>query len=86
MEYNLYCVRDEKMTSNLYGAIMLQENDAVAMRGFGEQVVNSDSYWTKYPSDYSLWCVGTYYCATGEIQPELRKVCDASQFVRRESE
>ena len=84
MEYNIYCVRDEKMYSNLYGAIMLQENDEAAMRGFGDEVMNGNGLWSKHPSDFSLWCVGTYYMATGEIMPELRKVCDAAQFVRKE--
>ena len=84
MEYGIYCVRDEKMTSNLYGAIMLQENDEVAIRGFGDAVLNGDGNWNKYPTDFSLWCVGTYYMATVEIVPEIRKVCDASQFFRKE--
>lgn len=84
MEYNIYCVRDEKMNSNLYGAIMLQENDDAAIRGFADEVINGNGYWSKYPSDFSLWCVGTYYMATGEIIPELRKVVDAAQFVRKE--
>lgn len=84
MEYNIYCVRDEKMVSNLYGAIMLQENDDIAMRGFADALGDPDSMWAKHPSDFSLWCVGTYYMATGEIIPELRKVCDAAQFVRKE--
>lgn len=81
MEYNIYCVRDEKMTSNLYGAIMLQENDDIAVRGFSDALSDPNSMWAKHPSDFSLWCVGTYYMATGEIIPELRKVVDATQFV-----
>lgn len=85
MEYNIYCVRDEKMTMNLYGAIMLQENDDVAIRGFADSLQNPDSMWAKHPSDFSLWCVGTYTMSDGVILPELRKVCDAAQFVRKDT-
>lgn len=84
MEYNIYCVRDEKMTSTLYGAIMLQDNDDVAIRNFADALDKPDSIWRKYPSDFSLWCLGTYYCSTGEIIPEIRKVVDAAQIVRSE--
>lgn len=84
MEYNIYCVRDEKLVMNLYGAIMLQDNDDVAMRAFGAACKDPSSTWYQFPSDFSLWCVGTYNMATGEIMPELRKVADASQFVVKE--
>ena len=81
MEYNIYCIRDEKLVNNLYGAIMLQENDQIAIRGFKSEVNRPGNVWNDFPSDFSLWCVGTYYMATGEIIPELRKVCDAVSLI-----
>lgn len=81
MEYNIYCIRDEKLVNNLYGAIMLQENDQIAIRGFKSEVNKKGNMWNDFPSDFSLWCVGTYYMATGEIVPELRKVCDAASLI-----
>lgn len=81
MEYNIYCVKDEKKTMAPYGAIMLSENDAEAMRGFAHEVGKSDNIWHTHSSDFSLWCVGIYDMSTGEITKDLRKVCDASQFV-----
>lgn len=82
MEYNIYCVRDEKMSNTLYGAIMLQENDDIAVRGFAAECRKDGSPWHNFPSDFSLWCVGTYYMSTGEIIPELRKVVDAASLVK----
>ena len=85
MDYQLYCVRDEKMDMNRYGAIICQENDATAMRSFAHECMNKDSLWNSHPSDYSLWCLGSYDMSVGEILPEkARKVCEATDFVRKE--
>lgn len=84
MEYQLYCVRDEKQVMALYGPIMMHENDAQASRAFAHEIMRGESVWSSHPSDFSLWCVGTYDMSCGSIQPEpARKVADASDFVGR---
>lgn len=85
MEYTIYCVRDEKLDMNRYGALICQENDAAAMRSFAHEVMKPDSLWNSHPSDYSLWKLGEYDMATGEITHCIaEKVCEATDFVRKE--
>lgn len=82
MDYNVYCVRDEKQDLNLYGPIMLQENDGVAMRSFAHEAMKEDSIWHSHPTDFSLWCVGSYEMSCGALHAEPpRKICDAADFV-----
>lgn len=84
MEFQLYCVRDEKQDLSLYGALMMQENDAIASRSFAHEVMKNDSVWSSHPSDFSLWCVGSYDMSCGVITPESpRKVADAADFIGR---
>lgn len=85
MDYSIYCVRDEKLDLNRYGALICQENDATAMRSFAHECMKEDSLWHSHPSDYSLWRLGTYDMSVGEIIPNSpEKICEATDFVRKD--
>lgn len=68
MIYNLYVVRDIKSG---YTAPMLDLNDESAIRNFKDSCLNVKLNPSMFynPSDYSLYCVGSYDTETGIIQP-----------------
>lgn len=74
MFYSVYAVKDEVIGFN---APALQVNDAAAMRSFAEVFKDVHS-----PTDYSLWCLGSFDTDTGYIDsfdmPKL--VCRATDF------
>lgn len=64
---NLYSIFDTK--ANKYGPIISFENDNTAIRSFMEMLISGDrnSLLALYPTDYLLFCVGTYDQDTGIV-------------------
>lgn len=73
---NVYSVRDCKSG---FGPLMLQDNDAVAMRAFSVTVRQADSMMHWCAPDYALFCVGSFDDDTGSFHSlEVPKhICDA---------
>jgi hypothetical protein len=73
---NVYSVRDCKSG---FGPLMLQDNDAVAMRAFSVTVRQADSLMHWCAPDYALYCVGSFDDDTGLFHSlEVPKhICDA---------
>ena len=73
---NVYSVRDCKSG---FGPLMLQDNDAVAMRSFSVTVRQADSLMHWCAPDYALYCVGSFDDDTGLFHSlEVPKhICDA---------
>lgn len=65
--FSLYSILDVK--GHAYGPIMSFLNDATATRAFQEMVISRDnnSLIALYPSDYSLYSVGTFDNETGKL-------------------
>lgn len=73
---NVYSVRDCKSG---FGPLMLQDNDAVAMRAFSVTVRQADSMMHWCAPDYALYSVGSFDDDTGLFHSlEVPKhICDA---------
>ena len=74
MIVKLYAVLDQ--ASGVYDGPVPAQSDQLALRNFGDMCKNPDSAIGKHPSDFSLWNVGTWNDATGEIVTE-GKTCIA---------
>ena len=61
----LYCVRDYKVG---YTAVLTDENDAVALRGF-KMALTPDTIMYNNPKDFALFKVGEFDTDTGIITP-----------------
>ena len=53
-----------------------------ALRGFEEAVKDPQSPMSKFPADYSLYCLGVFNCTTGEVEgfPKPEFVSEALDF------
>ena len=71
MKVGCYAVLDS--CSGVYDGPVPAQNDKVAMRNFIQMAQNSDSPIGRSPSDFSLWRVGGWNDAEGEIIPETKK-------------
>lgn len=80
----MYAVRDNKVGT--FAAPCLFENDATAIRAFGDLVVrDKDSLMHLHPEDFSLWSIGEINLETGELTQNtesLRALVNASDFVK----
>lgn len=63
MKYDVYSVRDALVG---FGFPVPMDNDAVAVRNFGETHKNVGS-----PEDFSLWKIGSFDTETGTIVSDL---------------
>lgn len=71
MIVKLFAVKDN--ASGVYDGPVPAQTEGIAMRNFTDMCNNPDTAIAKHPEDFSLWCVGTWNDATGEIisgQPE----------------
>lgn len=64
---NLYSIFDVKASK--YGPIISFENDNTAIRSFMEMLISGDknSLLALYPTDYLLYCVGSFDQDTGLV-------------------
>jgi len=62
----VYAVFDVKAAS--YGSPMFLASNGIALRTFGEVCLNPESPLHKYPEDFSLYEIGSYDPASGELK------------------
>lgn len=78
----MYSVKDTK--SQLFGMPHFQQSDGVAIRSFSTACEDQNTDLNKYPSDFSLYHVGSYDISTGNVSPASpRQICNASEFVTK---
>lgn len=78
---DMYAVFDTK--SQLFGMPHFQKSDGVAIRSFSTACESPETELNKYPSDFSLYHIGTFHVETGELVPATpRQICNASEFVK----
>lgn len=82
----IYAIRDKKM--ELYNSPVLFDNDAVAIRAFGDLVTrDADSMIHAHPSDFSLVRLGSINLETGVIEQDVNSfvvVADGESFASKE--
>ena len=77
---NVYTVKDIK--SGLFAQPHFLPSDGVAIRSFAAACEDSNTELNKYPSDFSLYHIGTYDIEKGHIQPcQPRQIANAAEFV-----
>lgn len=81
MHLYAYSIYDNKAL--IYNAPFFQHNDAVALRMFGDLIVDTSTNVGRHPGDYVLYCIGSYSDAHGRLDPvaPLRHVMDGSALV-----
>lgn len=76
----MYAVKDTK--SQLFTMPHFQQSDGVAIRSFSTACEDPKTDLNKYPSDFSLYHVGSFHVETGELTPvSPRQICNAAEFV-----
>lgn len=84
MKYPLYCVRDNKV--GFQPQILVEQNDASAVRGFSFAINNPQGIMNYSPTDFDLFKIGDFDVDTGKIEscvPE--NVCSGySVFTEKE--
>lgn len=77
---NLYAVKDVK--SQLFNNPFVQKTDGTAIRTFATACEDKNTDLNKYPSDFSLYRIGTYDEESGKLsQDQIMQVANASEFV-----
>lgn len=67
MKKSIYSIRDNKLGS--FGTPVLIDNDAVAIRQFGDIIANGgDNVMSKHPSDFTLYHLGFVDLQTGKFE------------------
>lgn len=82
MILNAYSLFDNK--GLIFNTPFFQHNDAVAKRMLQDLVQDLNTSVGRHPSDYVLYCIGTYDDQTGELHPisPRRHVADAISMLR----
>jgi len=77
-----YSIYDNKALQ--YHPPFFASTDAAAVRSLNDLVNDSSTTIGRHPSDYVLYCVGTYSDHNGTLEPErpLRHVMDAVALVK----
>lgn len=80
MKYDIYSYRD-KVTG--FGVLMLDQNEASAIRGFTYAVNGKYDLMAFKPSDFDLYRVGVFDADSGVITPETIPVmiCNGESVV-----
>ena len=71
MKVKLFAVLDT--CSGVYDGPVPAQNEQVALRNFTHMAQNKDTAIGRNPSDFSLWQVGEWNDALGEVVPETKK-------------
>lgn len=84
MELNMYAVYDEK--AQAFRSMHFVQSDGVATRNFGDAVCSENpntAYLRQHPSDFSLYCVGSFDDESGLVQAVVpaRLIVRASDFL-----
>lgn len=65
MKYPLYCIRDNKV--GFQPQILVEQNNATAIRGFSFAINNPSGMMNYSPSDFELFKIGDFDIDTGKI-------------------
>jgi len=81
MLLNAYCIYDHKALQ--YHPPYFASTDAAAARAFGDLVNDSSTNVGRHPTDYVLYCVGTFLDSKGTLEPlsPHRHVADGAAFI-----
>ena len=71
MKVKLYAVLDK--TSGVYDGPVPCHNDGVALRNFTNAAIAGEGPISKNPECFSIWRVGEWNDATGEVTPEIKE-------------
>lgn len=71
MKVKLYAVLDS--ASGVYDGPVPAHNDNVALRNFAHMAKNADSPIGRNPEHFSIWRVGEWNDALGEVVPESKE-------------
>lgn len=71
MKVKLYAVYDK--TSGVYDGPVGAHNDGVALRNFTNACLTGDGPLAKNPECFSMWRVGEWNDATGEVTSEVKE-------------
>lgn len=82
MKVNVYSIYDRKAVT--YGLPFFQPTDGSAIRSVQEIANDMNTTVGRHPTDFALFCIGTYDDQLGLMQPEvpLRHVIDAAALVQ----
>lgn len=82
-KYPIYSLKDHLVG---FGAPMLQDNDAVAIRSLVNAVERDNSIYSTRPNDYSLYEIGEFDTVHGfiESKKDPRLVVNVIDLVRKE--
>lgn len=79
----IYAVKDVK--SGLFSSTHVQQSNGVAIRSFSQACEDESTQFYKYPSDFSLYHLGTLNIETGEISSNTpEQISNASEFVTKQ--
>lgn len=65
MKRHVYTVLDCKAAS--YSRPLVEDSDASAVRMIASVIRDGDNMMSRYPGDYSLWCIGEWDDQSGEL-------------------
>lgn len=86
MKRKLYSVRDSRMGT--FAPPCLFDNDAVAIRAFGDMVGgDKQSLIALHPEDFVLCVLGEFDLETGRVEQaveDIRVIANASDFLKKE--
>lgn len=82
MMLNAYSIYDLKAL--MFFPPFYLSTDGAAARAFSDTVNDPSTSISRHPSDYVLYCVGTFNDANGTLEPisPRRHIADAASFVR----
>lgn len=82
MRFNLYSVLD--VQAQVFCPPFLCPNDGMAVRDFAYAANDKSTNVGKYPSDYKLYCIGSFDDDIGEVRNDVhRSLGYASSFVQK---
>lgn len=84
MKLNAYVVYDAKTL--VYGVPFFAPTDGSAIRSMQELSNDLNTTVGRHPTDFSLWCVGSYEDQNGQLVSvtPLRHVVDANALLQRQ--
>lgn len=87
MKMRLYAVRD-LVAECLIGAIIMEREEAPAIRGFRDAVLDGESTIGRHPRDYELLYLGDINDSSGKLAPltEALVTVTGSQILDAETE
>ena len=83
MKFHIVAVKDE--LTNAFLQPTYADDERAIIRIFDYQI-NNTPIWKDNPADFSLWHIGLFYQETGQIEPDLYKICSGTSVWRKEKD